>query len=691
MKFFIPRSLLAYYFQRYTVADKDETQNIESGFEKSVNILPFDHGPKEDKSEGDSRQQWSSSTEFLMSCISMSVGLGNVWRFPFTAYENGGGAFLIPYLIVLLFIGRPLYLLELGLGQFCSGGCIKVWDLSPAFRGIGYGQVLATCCVVSYYCSLIGLAIYYLAASCQATLPWTVCHPELHENGTFCIPSNGNKSALLNNGSNLTIIASSEQYFKAGVLKENSDISDGFGLPDPALSACLVICWFFLFVTLYRGVSGSGKFAYFTAIFPYVVMFILLIRGLTLPGATKGLLFFFTPQWSRLLDPGVWYAAVTQSFFSLGVGFGALTTYSSYNKFHHNSYKDALIISFADTFTSVLAGTVIFAILGHLSYELDLPVKDVVKSGAGLAFVSYPEVISKFNIAPQVFSVLFFLMLITLGFGSATGLISNVITVICDAFPGWQRCYVTAAISLAGLLVGLVYVTPGGQPLLELVDYYGGSLLVLTLALLEIIAIAWVYGASNVIKDLNMMLRTELGLYWKICWAVVIPTSLSLILAYAIYDYKPVSYDKIPLPLAAQIAGWVMTGLGVAMVPVFLILRACQNRDSSTSIFSSSSRWGPKMTEDWSNWIRSKHESEKWVELPEVERTKDDECLENEEKEQICLEFNQDIHNFTTEINQEISSKLLPNVKSDYVLENSETFYTCENVSLNSSIIKITS
>merc|ERR1712013_582264 len=285
---------------------------------------------------------------------------------------------------------------------------------------------------------------------------------------------------------------------------------------------------------------------------------------------------------------GVWYAAVTQSFFSLGVGFGALTTYSSYNKFHHNSYKDALIISFADTFTSVLAGTVIFAILGHLSYELDLPVKYVVKSGAGLAFVSYPEVISKFNIAPQVFSVLFFLMLITLGFGSATGLISNVITVICDAFPGWQRCYVTAAISLAGLLVGLVYVTPGGQPLLELVDYYGGSLLVLTLALLEIIAIAWVYGASNVIKDPNMMLRTELGYYWKICWAVVIPTSLSLILAYAIYDYKPVSYDKIPLPLAAQIAGWVMTGLGVAMVPVFLILRACQNRDSSTSIFSSS-------------------------------------------------------------------------------------------------------
>lgn len=679
------------YFQSYREAPSEEAKNLKNRLEKSVSILPVDHGPREDEEDSskvDSRPQWSSSTEFLMSCISMSVGLGNVWRFPFTAYENGGGAFLIPYLIVLMFIGRPLYLLEIGLGQFCSGGCIKVWDISPAFRGVGYGQVLATCCVVSYYCSLIGLAIYYLVASCQATLPWTVCHPQLHQNGTFCFPSNGNKSDLPRNGSNITVIASSEQYFKAGVLKENSDITDGIGLPDPALAACLAACWFFLFMTLYRGVSGSGKFAYFTAIFPYVVMFILLIRGLTLPGASAGLLFFFTPQWSRLLDPAVWYAAVTQSFFSLGVGFGALTTYSSYNKFHHNSYKDALIISFADTFTSVLAGTVIFAILGHLSYELDLPVKDVVKSGAGLAFVSYPEVISKFDIAPQIFSVLFFLMLITLGFGSATGLISNVITVICDAFPNFRRSYVTAMISIAGLLIGLVYVTPGGQPLLELVDYYGGSLLVLTLALIEIIAIAWVYGASNVIQDLNMMLKTDLGYYWKICWTVIIPVSLSLILSYAIYDYKPVSYDNIVLPASAQSVGWAMTVLGVAMVPLFMIVKACQNRDGSGSVFSSSINWGPKVTEDWSDWIRSKEVTPRWVELPEIQKAKAKINNEIEEKELICLEFNQDIHNVSpSEIDPAFvldnSSRLLPSTMSDFDLEHSETFYTCEGESFN--------
>ena len=184
-----------------------------------------------------------------------------------------------------------------------------------------------------------------------------------------------------------------------------------------------------------KGVSSSGKVAYFTAIFPYVVMLALLVRGLTLPGAVRGLLFFFTPQWEKLYSLQVWYAAVTQSFFSLSVGFGTLTTYSSYNKFRHNTNKDALIISFADTFTSLLAGTVIFSILGHLAHELELPVEQVVKSGAGLAFVSYPEVLAKFDLVPQAFAVLFFLMLITLGLGSAVGFMSAITTTIFDSFP----------------------------------------------------------------------------------------------------------------------------------------------------------------------------------------------------------------------------------------------------------------
>merc|ERR1719187_2710870 len=294
-----------------------------------INSIISDEGIQE-HGEDPQRQQWDSPLEFLLTCISMSVGLGNVWRFPFTAYENGGGAFLIPYLLVLLLIGRPMYFLELALGQFSSSGSVKFWDMVPAFKGVGYGQLVANACVVSYYCSLIALSIFYLAVSFRTTLPWTVCDPvlEAQRPGVTCIPSisSSNTSGIDSNetlGLGNKAISSEELYFTVGVLKENPDISSGLGLPDTNLSCCLAICWFLLYFTLKNGVSGSGKVAYFTAIFPYLVLFTFLIKGLTLEGATDGLLFFF-----------------------MGIGFGTLITFSSYNKFSQNINKDALIISF---------------------------------------------------------------------------------------------------------------------------------------------------------------------------------------------------------------------------------------------------------------------------------------------------------------------------------------------------------
>jgi solute carrier family 6 amino acid transporter-like protein 5/7/9/14 len=544
-----------------------------------------------------------------MSCISMSVGLGNVWRFPFTAYENGGGAFLLPYLLVLVLIGRPLYLLELGLGQFCSGGCIRVWELAPGFKGVGYGQVLATACVLSYYCSLIALALRFLVDCFSAELPWTICDSSLQLPGQECIPSGANRGN--SSSTNLTLVTSAEQYFKAGVLKESGDM---LGMPDPALSLCLVSCWVLLYFSLARGVSGSGKVAYFTAIFPYMVMLLLLVRGLTLPGALKGLKFFFTPSWSRLLDPGVWYAALTQSFFSLGVGFGQVSTYSSYNRFHHDSYKDALIISVADTFTSLLAGTIIFSILGHLSFELGVPITQVVKSGAGLAFVSYPEVIAKFDtlfpLAPQVFGVLFFLMLITLGFGSALGLASNVITALQDSWPSASRRLVTMMVSISGVLLGLLYLTPGGQGLLELVDYYGGSLLVIILTLVEIMVVAWLYGAQNILKDLSIMLGTHLGHYWKVCWEFIIPSFLVFVLSYFLYSHTPVSYNGSPLPWPAQAAGLALTVTGATLVPLVLGVSLLKR---GWGVLRPSMGWGPREVEDREEWERNRVQQDRKV------------------------------------------------------------------------------
>jgi len=382
-----------------------------------------------------------------------------------------------------------------------------------------------------------------------------------------------------------------------------------------------------------------GKVAYFTALFPYVVMIALLIRGLTLPGAAQGLLFFFTPQWEKLASLQVWYAAVTQSFFSLSVGFGTLTTYSSYNKFRHNTNKDALIISFADTFTSLLAGTVIFSILGHLAHELDLPVAEVVKSGAGLAFVSYPEVLAKFDFVPQVFAVLFFLMLITLGLGSAVGFISAVTTTIYDSFPDVDQKFILKICCCVGYGIGLFYVTPGGQIMLEMVDYYGGTVLILALVSVEVIAINWVYGTNQLARDFNFMLRMQLSVYWRFCWGILCPLLLPLLFLYVLFTQAGV--PDIPFP--AQVAGWIISLIGIVLVPTHILLSVCGDTETESDTFISkviatikqgqfghnfknaflpNNQWGPSNIEEKKDWQIYCEEVDLYQWLPKIIRRK---------------------------------------------------------------------
>ncbi|KAJ9576851.1 hypothetical protein L9F63_006625, partial [Diploptera punctata] len=263
---------------------------------------------EEDEEDASKRPQWSNSLEFLMSCIAMSVGLGNIWRFPYTAFKNGGGAFLIPYIIVLFIIGKPLYYMEMALGQFIAGGPVKVWNLSPALRGLAF----------------------YFIQSFSAELPWATCKPEW---GPNCFNSSeGNINGTLN----LTHVQSStELYFYKEVLREKDNIDDGIGDPDWRLTLCLLFSWIVIFLVIVRGVKSSGKASYFLALFPYVVMIALLVRGVTLPGAGQGILYFIEPQWEELLNARVWYSAVTQAFFSLNICFGTLIMYSSYNEFGH--------------------------------------------------------------------------------------------------------------------------------------------------------------------------------------------------------------------------------------------------------------------------------------------------------------------------------------------------------------------
>lgn len=308
------------------------------------------------------------------------------------------GAFVIPYIIVLLLIGKPIYFMEMVIGQFSSRGSVKVFDCVPAMRGVGVGQIVSVAIVATYYSSLMALTLSYFANSFQEILPWSKCKDEWN---VTCIPSatatSDDHTMMWSNESK----SSAELYFLKDVLRAKENIDNGLGTPNWNLVAFLAVSWFIVFLTLVRGVKSSGKASYVLAIFPYFVLTILLVRAVTLPGSFNGIKYFLTPQWDKIFDIKVWYAAVTQVFFSLSVCFGNIIMYSSYNKFGHNVYRDANIVTTLDTFTSLLAGCCIFGILGHLAHELGVEdVSSVIKPGAGLAFISYPGeifIISFFN------------------------------------------------------------------------------------------------------------------------------------------------------------------------------------------------------------------------------------------------------------------------------------------------------
>jgi solute carrier family 6 amino acid transporter-like protein 5/7/9/14 len=272
---------------------------------------------------------------------------------------------------------------------------------------------------------------------------------------------------------------------------------------------------------------------------------------------------------------------------------------ASYNPFKHNVYRDAVIVSLMDTFTSLFAGFTVFSILGNLAAELNVDVSVVAKSGPGLIFVSYADAISKFDWVPQLFAVIFFLMLFSLGVGSAVSWQMGIITVICDQFPKLSKLLVTSVSCIICFLVGLIYVTPGGQFMLTLVDSFGGNFTIYVLATLEVIGVAWVYGLNNFCRDIEFMLDIKIGWFWRFTWGFFVPIALSVILVYSLVKWENVQHNDTDFPAIAIACGWMLAGVCLALVPIFGI-HTIVTRKGNTWMeklklsFQPTDDWGPK-------------------------------------------------------------------------------------------------
>ncbi|XP_034405042.1 solute carrier family 6 member 4a [Cyclopterus lumpus] len=517
------------------------------------------------------RETWSKKMDFLLSVIGYAVDLGNVWRFPYICYQNGGGAFLLPYLLMAVFGGVPLFYMELALGQFHRNGCISIWKhICPIFKGIGFAICIIALYVAFYYNTIMAWALYYLLSSFRPTLPWTTC-----SNSWNTVNCNRYMSTDHNVSWSNSSTSPAEEFYTRQVLQVH--LSPGLhqlGSVSWQLALCLLFIFIIVYFSIWKGVKTSGKVVWVTATFPYLVLLVLLVRGATLPGAWRGVVFYLKPDWAKLLSTTVWIDAAAQIFFSLGPGFGVLLAFASYNPFHNNCYKDALITSSVNCLTSFLSGFVIFTVLGYMAEMRNQDVATVAKdAGPSLLFIIYAEAIANMP-AATFFSIIFFLMIIMLGLDSTFAGLEGVITAVLDEFPHVlvkRREWFVLALVCVCFLGSLSTLTYGGAFVVKLFEEYATGPAVITVVLLEVVAVSWFYGTNRFCNDIHLMLGFYPGCFWRICWVAICPCFLLFIIISFLAFPPEVRLFNYHFPPWTTALGYCIGVSSFICVPVYMV------------------------------------------------------------------------------------------------------------------------
>lgn len=566
------------------------------------------------------RASWGNKIEFLLSMIGYAVGLGNIWRFPYLCYRNGGGAFLIPYLICLFLCGLPIFFFEVALGQFCSQGPVKAFNGVPIVKGLGYTMVVVSLLIGCYYNVIITYTLRYLYDSIAALaldgLPWENCENRWNNDKCMDVERLGLCKNIAANGTENVIIpeyitnlncslthklreSPSEQYWKNEVLRQTDGIDD-IGNLKWDLVGFLALAYFILFVCLAKGIQSSGKAVYVTSTFPYLVLTILLSVGLSKPGSGDGIMYFVTPKWEKLKDFSVWKDAATQIFYSLSASWGGLITLASYNEFNNNILRDTMVVVLANSATSIFAGFTIFSFLGYMAHVLEVKVEDVASQGPGLAFVAYPEALTQVGSGSTVWAVLFFAMLLSLGLSTMFATLQTIITCCADAFPATIRprqTIFTGILCLVLFIAGLPMVTEGGLYILTLFDDFGGTYALLVSSITEMLVITWVYGLDNFCLDIRLMLKRDVHTYWKICWQYVSPALLSFVLVATMASWKRSSLDGVVFPAWTNAIALVLIFSSILFIPGMAIHHIVK-KGGIKAACKPTTHWGPLLPEN---------------------------------------------------------------------------------------------
>ena len=468
-----------------------------------------------------------------MAAVGSAVGLGNVWRFPYVCYQNGGGAFLIPYFVALFTAGIPLMILEFSIGHWARASPPEAFKkIHPKFEWVGWWAVLVPFCLAAYYVVVMSWCFSYMIYSID--LRW----------------GGQAESFFLN-----TFL---------GVTK-SPEILGGFRIP---VVLGLIALWLCIFLILYKGVKRIGKVVAITVPLPMILLIILTLRGLTLPGAAEGISYYLTPNFSELGSINVWLAAYAQVFFSLGVAQGIMITYASFLKKKSDINNNAFITSLADAGTSFLAGFTVFSVVGYLALQQGVGIEQLGIAGPYLTFITYPTAISLLPIGAAFFGIIFYIALLTFGIDSAFSMVEPLSAGIFSKLK-ITKAQATGLICVAGFLSSLVFATGSGLYWLDLFDHFIANFGLVLIGLIECVILGYMYSLVKMRAHANKTSDFAIGVWWEYLIKFVIPIVLVVLLVMSVVENIQHPYMGFPWPVI--IVGGVVPSIGIIVLSFFLV------------------------------------------------------------------------------------------------------------------------
>lgn len=479
------------------------------------------------------QDQWKSRLGFLLATIGSAIGVSNIWRFSYLAYKNGGGAFLLPYIIALFTVGIPLLVIEQSIGHKMRGSApLSFRKIKQKFEWLGWWPVVILMFGLNlYYAVIISDCLNYFGMS--FTLEWGA-NPNSFFFNDF-LHSTGNPWVI--------------------------------GLPVLLIVLGLLIVWILNWVIVIKGLRG-GIERVCKILIPLLIILvtILVIRGITLPGAMTGITKYLVPDFKSLLTPGVWIDAFSQVFFSLSIGMGVIIAYAKYLPKKSNLLGNAFVIGITDTLFSVFTGLAVFGILGNMMYTTGLPMEKVVEGGIGLAFIVFPKAFNTLPFVPQFVAALFFLTLIAAGLSSMISMIVAFLSGIIDKFQVNEKRGITL-LCIGGFLGGIIFTTGSGIIWLDIVDHFLLGYGLVLVGLIESIMIAWIYGIENIIKHVNSMSSFKIGKNFGRVLKFLTPGILGATLLFSLYNEAIVPYGGYPRSATLIIGvGWMLATVILALI-----------------------------------------------------------------------------------------------------------------------------